>query len=369
MSQKFDFIVIGGHGSGLNAFHYFINLLPGVKCIYPGNNTQAIIDLVNEESDIKKGLLIDSCAIKQNQILSFVLNNLSPHCLLIVLNRDPCKRIKSVVNTHIQWWADAVSGTYELALKETLLYSLGDAKSLLQYMLTCDYMNTVVELYDIFAKKCKKSLFFDISDLYPENILTSLQMICKIINHDIVSDLTIPQSLPFSRQNRFVIYVKHLYLSFNHVNVALKCCPVEFCDLYNCPTERQIVTFSQDDIHFGLGDFKGNVAFVLDPLLTPELSKEILLSLRECLNTNSQIIYNFVDDLNKRHSFANEIASHVYLTNDKILKYCSDNRILAAKMYDFITSQLIVMGNVAHKLVKNWDEAIKITNKLRRMIK
>lgn len=181
MSHPFDFIVLGGHGAGLNAFHTFANMIDGVECIDWKTPTDTLKDRLHGNPHNKTGLVVDRSDIKRDGRLEFIVQNLSENCLLICLERDPCARLKSVINTHIQWWAESVAGTFDLPLSSNRLFIYGDEITLLKSLVKDPTMNTVVKLFREFSAKCRDILFYDISDLFPQNAASTFQRISEIL--------------------------------------------------------------------------------------------------------------------------------------------------------------------------------------------
>lgn len=92
----------------------------------------------------------------------------------MVLSRDPLERLKSVVNTHILWWAEAVAGVFDLPGHATKLYDCGDVQTMTETLLGAPNMNTSWKLLPVLAPRMQKLLVFDIRELYPENAEQSL---------------------------------------------------------------------------------------------------------------------------------------------------------------------------------------------------
>lgn len=180
MKNKFYFIVLAAHGSGINAFVSFLNQIENLQCLKSGSSVEDYKNFLKSNFVSYKGCVIDKTTLLKNNILEYILQNISQDCILITIMRDPLQRLKSVMNTHILWWAETVSGTYCLNLKNDILYKNGDEKSFLSYLLNFPTMNTVVELYKMISHLFVRKLFYDISDLYPENAVNALQPISEI---------------------------------------------------------------------------------------------------------------------------------------------------------------------------------------------
>lgn len=259
MSDALDFIVLGAHGSGLNAFHTFANTISGIECIDWKTSTDKLKASLHANTHNKKGLVVDRADIKRNGRLECILQNLSSDCLLICLVRDPCARFKSVVNTHIQWWAESVAGTFDLPLSSNRLFTCGDEITHLKSIIKTPTMNTQVELFQEFSTQCRDILFYDISDLFPQNAASTFQKLSEVLLGQPLENFSVPGCLPFSRENLFVKFIKPLKLEDN---LKLKPCPVEFLEIYGYSQNDIVEKFAPDEYGFTLGDFPGDVALV-----------------------------------------------------------------------------------------------------------
>lgn len=120
-------------------------------------------------------------------------------------------------------------------------------------------MNTVVQLFQDFSARCDDTLFYDISDLFPENAATTFQNLSEILLGEPLKTFSVPGSLPFSRENLFVKFIKPLVLENS---LKLKPCPVKFLSIYGYSPRDIVARFAPDEYGFSLGDFHGDVALV-----------------------------------------------------------------------------------------------------------
>lgn len=374
MSDKLDFIALGGHGSGLNAFDAFIPQLEDVVFLYRDLTEEKISAFLGTNTSKKHGVLIDRISDAYNALLPFIIRNLSPDFSLIVLTRDPLARIKSVCNTHIQWWAESVAGTYEMPLQSTKLYNSGDSQSLLAMMLADNAMNTVTKRFQLFAQKCRNLLFLDISDLYASNIHKTFDTIAQTLRIGKPHELSVPDALPFSRENLFVRHVRKLRLNYSSgkgvSTISIKPCPAVFCDIYGFSEENTILSVNPEEIGFTLGKFPGKVSFVIcnDNGLTQEAISKIRKSIENDSAKINEILLNYTADLSRRHHFSHKLYAAAELTDERIMKFSTQTPAIAKLLYEFMASQLSVVGNAAPSIVKGWRDSIMFMNKLRKLL-
>lgn len=375
MSDKLDFIALGGHGSGLNAFDAFIPQLEDVVFLYRDLTEEKISAFLGSNTSKKHGVLIDRTSDAYNALLPYIIRNLSPDFSLIVLTRDPLARIKSVCNTHIQWWAESVAGTYELPLQSTMFFNCGDSKTLLATMLAESTMNTVTKYFQLFASRCRDLLFLDISDLYASNINNTFETIAQTLHIGKPHELSVPDALPFSRENLFVRYVKRLRLNLSAgrdiLTISLKPCPAVFCDIYGFSEENTILSVYPEEIGFTLGKFPGKVSFVIcnDNGLTQEAISKIRKSIENESAKIREILLNYTADLSRRHHFSQKLYAAAELTDKRMMEFSTQTPAIVKNLYEFLGSQLSVVGNAAPQIVKGWRDSIMFINKLRKLVR
>lgn len=367
MDGKLDFIVLGAHGSGLNACHNFITQLKDVKCLYPCVSVASLTDFLNKTCQAHAGAIIDSTMPKRPGVLEAIRHSLSKDCLLIVLTRDPLARLKSVMNTHLSWWAEAVAGTYEMELGETLLYIYGSQQRLLYNLLIDSTMNAVVKLYHSLAQKCRKTLVYDISALFCGNSASTFQEISSHLrNKPLEEPLQIPESRPFSRQNLFARYVKPLFLDLVRKGArrrfTIRPCPRQFIQIYHYAEKQILLCQNPDELGFPLGHFTGEICFA--SAAPEDITEDEAAFLRKKLSSRPEIMRNYIDDLQRRHSFAENLFKTVRITDRKLLAWAREDADLAKVLLDFMLSQFALIDELAPGLAKEWREAVPFVHEL-----
>lgn len=358
MDNKFDFVVLGAHGSGLNAFNVYINMVDNVSCMFSNISKETINEFLNnnKKTNQKFGIIIDTKEICKNTSLQCLLENIANECVLVVLTRDPLSRIKSVMNTHIQWWADMVAGSHEGSVSNTMLYHWGDENSLLCELITEDCVNPVPTLYPLIKSSFKNVLFFDISDLYSENISNTFHQILTLLSIPGRRKITIPKSLPFSRQNTFVRYVKKLYLNPHlpdkDVVASIQPCPDEFCKIYGFTNNQIVGTISQSEYNFTLGEFSGDINLILCNIDNYNYSE--INHIRLYILSNPSIIKDYINNLSKRHNFALQLANYIFINDKKLLDCCYKDKNTAFLLYTFLISQYSLVKIENPVIVSNW---------------
>lgn len=372
MGKKFDFVILGAHGSGLNAINSFLNLTANIKCMFSQITTKTIENFFqNSEVDSTLGIIVDTKEIINDPVINYLLSHLSSDVILIVLLREPIERIKSVMNTHLQWWADAVSGAHEVSLSQTMLYNWGDESSLLCELLSEDCVNPVPTMYEKFSQSFENKIFFDISALYPENIIKTLNKLSSYFPFSHLNELLIPQSLPFSRKNLFVRYVKKLYLDIKlpdkNFSISLQPCPQEFCSLYGFTDERILLTIKQNEYNFTLGDFSGDISFVICNPAKFDLND--IKNIKNYIRNNPLIIENYIADLTKRHNFSKLILKSLLLTDTKLMNFAKHNTHQALLLYNYCNTQYQFMKNEAPDFIKKWSNTLHFIKELENILR
>lgn len=358
MSTTFDFIVLGGHGAGLKAFHTFANMISGIDCFDWKIPVDNLKDCLTHNTENKKGIIIDREDIEKKGKLNFLLRNLSSQTLLICLMRDPCTRLKSVVNTHIHWWAESVAGTYNLPLSSNRLFLCGDELTLLKFIITNPIINPVVKLFHEFSTKCHKIHFYDISNLFPENAPGTFQQIAEILLGRPLKNFSVPGCLPFSRENLFVKFITPLTLGNN---LQFKPCPVEFLPLYGYAQSDIVASFDPEEYGFPLGDFPGDVALV--PMAPGHFSAGALAS--DAIDLKRASIEEYIDEVSRRHKFAKKLSETLLLTDEKLVEFSATDAQLAAQLSEFILSQEELVLHEAPEQLEHWKVSKNIFEALK----
>ncbi|MBD5417273.1 MAG: hypothetical protein HDR50_06365 [Desulfovibrio sp.] len=332
-----DFLVLAAHGTGIHAFHTYANMLPGISCLSHGISEKAIREFLRNPGHTAKGLILDTPALDEG-FLDAILARCSPQCTLVVLSRDPLERLKSVVNTHVLWWAEATAGVFDRPGHATKLYGCADVKTMTETLLDAPNMNTSWKLLPLVAPRMHNFLVFDIRELYPENAERSLLSLLALLEkgklpQGSIPGFSIPRSLVYRKENSFVRFIKKLRLRHGDAWFAIKPCPYEFCSSYGL--EQDIVLLRDPaDYGFSLGDYEGELAFVLCEYDHHSRTNAMNI-VRQRLEQEPELLLDYCADISRRHAFAQKLADCVALTNDGLLDFARSDRQFGSALRQF----------------------------------
>lgn len=367
-----DFIVFTAHGAGIHAFHTYANMYENMACLDMDADAETL-DAFLLANDTLKGAIIDSANAVANGRLAAVLDRSDSDSVFVILTRDPLERLLSVANTHILWWAESASGVFSRPLPQTSLHQYGDIKTFLaKKLLDADTMNTLPRILPLLASKTNKYIVFDIHDLYPEHVENSLAMLrrcCRAKEREAgtqreTNGVSIPNTLIYKKENRFVRCIKPLWLRHRDVWFAISPCPREFCTAYGF--EPHIVT-SRDpaELGFTLGDYEGELAFVLTEYAhhAPENAMRIV---RGLLENRPSLLRDYCQEMSRRHRFAATLTDALFLTDEKLLDMAREDPAFAMALATFLNNHVqTVAGHPGWRTPPAWPRTRALCDELR----
>lgn len=356
--KPLDFLVLASHGSGIHAFDTYVNMLAGVRCLGSNVNREQVDAFLAGTPSGKNGLVLDSAAAIANGLLEHVLRHAGKDCILVILGRDPLQRLKSVVNTHVLWWAESAAGVFERSAYATVLYAHGDVGSLTASMLAAENMNTVPQILPLVSPIIKRRIYFDIHDLYPENAPASLNNLYQMLyGVPLPFFPAIPDTLIYRKENSFVRFIKKLFIPYNDVYFGLTPCPREFCDALGL-TSRIVVECDPREVGFSLGTYDrgAGLAFVLADRAhhAPENAQRIA---REILEKEPSRLVEYCTDLSRRNHLALTLSRALELTDECLAELARQTPDFGRALRNFLERPRKVLAEAGIMMPEQWDES------------
>lgn len=327
-SNLLDFVILGSHGSGLNAMQKYLNQCDACHVLL--HNGQTCVHHVEpflQQHTGTRGMFVDRAFSGPKATMD--LDKLLAYCrqgyTLVVTTRDPLEQILSVINTHIRWWAEASIGLSTTPMTSLLLYQSMSVAGLCSKMLESSIMWAVQKMLPHMTANAGQIFVIDVNELHPPQIEQTLLTMFRAIGIDTQDHawrIKLPDSLVYSQVNRFVGKVPKLACS-GPMDFTLDPCPEEFCDLLD-RDKSLMLCYDPEAIGFTLGNFSGSIGFECnrDEINTSGLTADAFLkTVKDIVEAdNLQILRTYASNLSQRHATAISVFEHLKVTSDKILQ-------------------------------------------------
>lgn len=339
MNNKIDIVVISSHGSGIHAASLFLKQIEPKLSLFTIANKMAskenIARWLNTETQGKVAIFESFAHLANDALRNQILANLEDKCQFVILVRDPLDRLKSVVNTHIYWWACAASGLYAGNVYSTSLFAKMDIEGLLSSVMRAANMKTLVNTFRYLLSYHDKMNVLAISDLSHNKINQTFGRIYKDIFACGMNYVDFPKVPVFNKINNFPDRLRKMGL-FDDIEIGI--CPVAFMDAYNIDKSNIIVDMDPQVCGFEIGNFPGNIAFVLDT--GRKYSDETKNYLKSYFASHKHILIAYCKELSKRYKFARQVSDPLLLTDEKLLQYARTNSRLAKQLVSYLAEDL-----------------------------
>lgn len=355
MKEKLDYAVLAAHGSGINALNGFMNMQSDSSCLHHADEDK-FNNFLASDNDRKKGVVIDSTLFEQNGLLERILN--FPPELLIVLTRDPLARMKSVINSHIQWYANSATGFFEREVRDVLLWQHGGIANFINFMLPSHNMNTAATLFLKIRPFFKNIIFFDASAFAPDKVLETLNLIRKNLKLPEIIRIDGPSSLVFTKENTFVRDIRRLRFAIDDDVYYLKPYPFDHMPILQMNNEDVIITVEPEKVGFEVGKFAGPIGFVADGRQPTAAQKT---AIRDLLNKYPHVVNRYCKDVSNRYKMAEKIANALFLDNEGALALCRENAETGRIVKEYFTRQFAVLFGLQNQ---PWTESREFLAKI-----
>lgn len=322
-----DFIILGSHGSGLNAMQKYLNQCDVCQVLpHNGQNSLHHVEPFLQQYTGTRGMFVDKAFSGPRAAND--LDKLLAYCrrgyTLVVTTRDPLEQILSVINTHIRWWADASIGLSIMPITSLLLYQSMSVAGLCNKMLESNIMWAVQQLLPHMAEKAGQVFVIAINELHPPQIEHTLLKMFNTMGIDVRQhawSINMPNSLVYSQINRFVGKVPKLACS-GPMDFTLDPCPEEFCDLLD-RNKALMLCYEPEEIGFTLGNFNGRIGFECsrEEINASGLTENAFLKIvKDTVEADDlHVLRAYASNLSQRHTTALSVFEHLKVTGDKIL--------------------------------------------------
>lgn len=370
MDGKIDLVVIANHGAGQNALCYFLNQIRPAISTHIASGQYASEQSVAawlDRAGLGKAIFFDSrTPLADDKFRNYVFENLSDSCQFITLVRDPLQRLKSVVNTHIYWWACAASGLYHFQPGQTLLFRSRNINNLLSHLMAEPTMNVLADACQYLGAWRDRLRVLSIADLRHDRINKAFAPIYKAIYGAGFNPVDIPEAPAFNMINNFPRFIARKQIRITDFDLSIFVCPVEFLDAYVINKEAVIAEMDPASCGFNIGKFAGKIAFILDSGAV--YPAEIKNHLRSYLAGHHKILQDYCKELSERSQLARQTGEALWLTDEKLLQYAHTNRNLAKQLASYLEQDIAGIRECDASKISVCKESIAFLDKMKRAL-
>ena len=355
-ANKFDFIILAGHGTALGALYRYMQQFSSVNLSWLKANF-SLPDFSTAEST-KNGIILDNSDLQS--VPTDLLNYCKDGFLLIVMTRDPLDQLLSVFNTHLYWWA--VQNVGLVSKPDNLLFPrYGSRRNLLKKLVFYSSMWPVPTFFPTLFQGAGQTIITDVADFAPDSQQSTMASISQALFHTPDAwECEGPQSRMFTRKNRFFGRIAPLRGGNGEKSFSLSPWPKEYCDILKFD-ESLVLSYPPDAINFDAGDFQGEIAFVADKkeaLSSEGTISSFMKDVRERIEANNnQLLRSYCENISDRVAEAEHIFSLLQIDTKQFFDMLPDIPDVTSQLGTQIRSHIALLNEAGTPLYNHWHSS------------